>query len=167
MKSLLLLALLSTPALAAPLATLTADLDGDSLADQASLTPIAGQEWLRLEVKLGSGKTIVSTRLIRSLRETALSATPFGLLISSVEDQSSHSKAYDYTLAIEGGKAELTIFNFEFSYPSRSDSCHVTPGSGLALVNGDAFRIRAKKQPLPAASGAELEDICHQLLIGR
>ena len=170
MKLTFLLALLSVPALAAPVATLRSDFDGDSLPDSAALfrqSGAPGSGYLRLEIRLGSGKRIESRRLVRSLRKATLSASPFGLLISSVEDQSSHSQAFDYTVAFEGGEAELSIFNFEFSYPSRDGSCHVTPGSGLALVNGEAVSIPARKHRLPATGGVELEKICHELLLRR
>jgi hypothetical protein len=168
MKSLLLLALLSTPAFAAPVATLQGDFDGDKLLDRATLTHqlrTGDPGYYRLEIKLGSGVKIESRQLVRVWRRVELSATPFGLSISSIEDESSHSIAYDYTIAIDGGKAELSIFNLEFSYPSMNGSCHLTPASGLALVDAKAIEIPAKRHPLPGASGPELEGICHQLML--
>lgn len=169
MRSLILLvALLSTPALAAPVATLKGDFDGDKLPDTAALySQVRGGDpgYYRLEIKLGSGAKIESRQLVRVWRRVELNATPFGLLISSIEDQSAHSIAYDYTISIDGSKAELTIFNLEFSYPSQSGSCHLTPASGLALVNEKAIELPAKKHPLPGANGPELEELCHRLLL--
>lgn len=168
MRFLFLLTLLSVPAHAAPVATLRGDFDGDKLPDTASLyeqVRSGDPGYYRLEVKLGTGARIQSRNLISVWRRVEMSATPFGLLISSIEDQSSHSKAYDYTIAIGGGKAEVSTFSLEFSYPSVSGSCHLTPASGLAIVDGKAIEIPAKAQPLPAASGPELEGICHKLLL--
>ncbi len=164
-----LFALLLLPAFAqaAPLATHQGDFDGDSLPDTATLTRQPDSEWLKLEVKLGSGERIESRQLVRRQREASLSSSPFGLIVNSIEGQSSHAKSFDYVISFSDKKAELTIFDFHFDYPTGSGYCRLTPASGMADVNGVSHDLEAKNHPLASASGEELEEICHQLLIRR
>ena len=168
MKALLLLALIALSANAAPLASLKADVDGDSKADLVTLSGQAGSDFLRLEIRLAKGAKIESRQLVRKLRRAELSLTPFGILVGSIEDQSSAAKAYDYLIAVEKGQAELASFEFHYDYPATgSGHCYVTPASGVAIFNGNATEIAPRQELLPGVSGARYEDLCHELALKR
>ncbi len=91
-----------------------------------------------------------------------------GLLVSTIEDQSSAAQSYDYLIYLEDGRAALGVFDFHYDYPSGvAGSCHVTPGSGVAIVNGEASEFTPRSESLPRASGAWFESLCHELAVGQ
>lgn len=167
-KLALLLALLSTPAFAAPLASLEADLDADGKADTITLSRQDDSDYLLLEIGLASGQTIESRKLVRGLRTEQLSVTPMGLLVSTIEDQSSAAQAYDYLIYLENGRAALGAFEFHYDYPSGiAGACQVTPASGVAIVNGEASEFTPRTESIAQASGTWYESLCHELAVAQ